>query len=76
MSERQSAAKKEGTGEKGLRFLRDFNLFVGAAALGGAVLLPPLAAPLTVYGAFNVAQAGGFEVAHRAAKKHRKKSPE
>jgi len=69
---RPKQEKREGAGEKGLRFLRNFNLFVGGAALAGAALVPPAAAPLAAYGAFNLAEAGGFEVFRKSAEKRRK----
>lgn len=74
MAEKAPGGKKEKWGEKGLRFLRNFNLFVGGVALAGAVVVPPLAAPLTAYGAFNVAEAGGFEALRRVAKKRGQKA--
>lgn len=69
-----SGAQKEGAGEKGIRWYRNFNAAVGGIALVGAAIAPPLAAaPLAVYGGFNVAQAGGAEVARRYVKKRRVK---
>lgn len=65
---------KEGTAEKGARFYRDFNMFVGGVALvGTAVVAPPLAAPLGVYAGFNFLQAVGGEGVRRYAKKRRLK---
>jgi hypothetical protein len=56
----------EGIGEKGLRYYRNFNVAVGGVALAGTMIVPPLLIPpLLLYGGFNVAQAGGAEVARR-----------
>jgi hypothetical protein len=67
-------SEKEGAAERTARIFRNLNA-VGALALGGAaVLMPPLAAPLGVLAAIDVAQAGGFEVARRWAKKKRRQS--
>lgn len=65
----------ENVAERGSRFFRNLNLFVGGVALGGAaaIVAPPLAAPLAAYGGFNVLQAGGFEAARRYSKKKRLK---
>jgi hypothetical protein len=64
---------KEGSAERGSRFFRDINA-VGALALGGAAIVaPPLTAPLWALAGLNAAQAGGFEVARRIAKKRRLK---
>lgn len=64
----------ESTGEKGAKLYSNFNAVVGAVALGASVLLPPLAAGAAVaYGAFNLVQAGGGEVARRHFEKKRKK---
>jgi hypothetical protein len=70
MGEKQT---KEGKAERASRFLRNINLLGAVALEGAAVLVPPLAVPLTALAAFDVAQAGGFEVARRASKKHRLK---
>jgi hypothetical protein len=67
--EKASAKNKEGAVEKGSRWLRNVNIIGGVACLGAAVLAPPLVATgLTAYGAFNLAQAGGYEAARRWAK--------
>lgn len=63
----------EGGVEKGARWYRNFNAFVGGVALAGAAIAPPLAVPLTAYAGFNFLQAGGAEALRRHAKKRRKK---
>lgn len=67
--------KKEGVAERTARFFRNVNI-LGAVAIGGAAILaPPVAvAPLTAWAGLNAAQAGGFEVARRWAKKQREKT--
>lgn len=62
----------EGKVEKASRWLRNINA-LGALALGGlAILAPPVAAAgLNTLAVIDVAQAGGFEVARRTAKKKR-----
>ena len=70
----EKSEKKTGKGEKALRFLRDFNIFVGGAALVSTVIAPPVAAAaLTAYGAFNLAQAGGYEALRQGVKKRGKR---
>lgn len=65
---------RESTPEKGSKWYRNFNAAVGGIALGASVLLPPAAAGVAVaYGVFNLAQAGGGEVARRHFKKKREK---
>jgi hypothetical protein len=68
-----SEHSKEGGFEKFNRYGRNFNAAVGAIALGGASIVasPAIAAGLGVYGAFNMAQAGGFELLRRRSKKKR-----
>jgi hypothetical protein len=63
----------EKSSERLMRFGRNFNAFVGGAAVAGAVLAPVAAGPLLAYAALNGAQAGGFEVGRRFAKKRRLK---
>lgn len=59
---------KENSPEKVSRFLRNINI-LGAFAVGGvAVLIPGPNVILAGWAALNVAQAGGFELARRAAK--------
>ncbi len=66
----------ESVGEKGSRWYRNFNAAVGGIALGASVLLPPAAAGIAMaYGVFNLAQAGGGEVARRHFAKKRAKKP-
>lgn len=72
MSEK-SPQSKESSPEKLSKFGRNFNVFVGAAALGGAAIIPGPNVILATYGWFNMAQAGGFEWLRRAAEKRRKK---
>jgi hypothetical protein len=81
MSEKINGKKskeKKGILERGSRFGRDFNIAVGGIALVGAAITPPLIATgLGIYAAINFAQAGGFELARRHAKKKQvKKSTE
>lgn len=77
MSERlkdskETKKKRETKTERGARFYRNFNMFVGGVALGGAAIAAPvLAAPLGVYAGLNFLQAGGSEVVRRYAKKRR-----
>lgn len=67
-------APREGKAERASRWLRNFNL-IGAVALGGAaVVLPPLSPILHPLAAIDVAQAGFFEVARRAAKRKKTQS--
>ena len=73
MAEKQKNRSKESTAERGARFFRNFNIFVGGAALAGAAILPPVAAPLSAYAGFNFLQAGGSEAVLRYAKKRRLK---
>jgi hypothetical protein len=70
---KSSDKKKEKSSERLMRFGRNFNAFVGGAAVAGAVLAPVAAGPLLAYAALNGAQAGGFEVGRRFAKKRRLK---
>lgn len=56
------------------RFGRNFNIAVGALALVGSALVPPLAVPLEAYAALNGAQAAGFEAARRHYAKKRTKN--
>lgn len=71
---KKSKNNKENAAERGSRFFRNLNVFVGGVALGGAaVVAPPLAAPLAAYGGLNLAQGGGFEAARRYSKKKRLK---
>lgn len=73
-SEKLSGANKEGGLEKTSRFFRNINVVGAVACFGAAVALPPAAAvALQAYGAFNLAQAGGFEVARRWAKNRQRK---
>lgn len=66
--------KKPGLGERSLRFLRDFNLAVGAVALSGAVLFSgPFAAAAGAYAGLQGLQAGGYELARRAVKNRNEK---
>lgn len=72
--EKLPVKNKEGAIEKGSRWLRNVNVIGGLACLGAAVVAPPLVATgLQVYGAFNLAQAGGYEAARRWAKNRTKK---
>jgi hypothetical protein len=65
---------KEGGLEKGSRWYRNFNAFVGAAALAGSVVVSPaVALALQAYGAFNLGQAGLGELGRRYAKNRRLK---
>lgn len=65
---------RRGWFESGSRFGRDFNIFVGTVALAGTFIAPPAAAAaLGIYAGINYAQAGGFEVARRYAKKREQK---
>jgi hypothetical protein len=63
----------EGSVERLSRYGRNFNAAVGAIALGGAAVVasPAIAAGLGLYGAFNLAQAGGFEWARKKSETHR-----
>lgn len=73
MGEKVESSKygRENAAERGTRFFRNINA-VGAVALGGAaILVPPLAAPLSVWAGINAVQAGGFEAARRYSKKKR-----
>lgn len=72
MGERTNGSKT-GMAEKAAKFYRDFNA-VGAVALFGiGVLVPPIAPAMNVLAGIDVLQAGGGEIARRAAKKSRKK---
>lgn len=72
----ESQPVSENWGEKGSRWLRNFNLAVGAVALTGALVVPsPASEALAAYGVFNVAQAGFFEITRRWAAKHRIAKP-
>jgi hypothetical protein len=72
-NERFSGKSREGRLEKGSRWLRNVNIIGGLACLGAAVVAPPLAAgALNIYGAFNLAQAGGYEATRRWAKNRKK----
>ncbi len=66
--------EKKRASEKTMEFGRNFN---GAVAVGafvvGAVVAPPLAVAANAYGAFNAAQAAGFEGGRRWLKKRDKK---
>lgn len=73
MSEKRSKLEKRGLLERGARFGRDFNIFVGSVALAGALVVPPAAVPLAAYAGLNYAQAGGFEIMRRLGKKRQKK---
>jgi len=76
MAEQVQKSEKRGKGERALRFLRDFNLFVGGVALIGAVAIPAFAIPLKAYGGLNIAQAGGYEVWRRGVKKRQQTKTE
>ncbi len=74
MTEQFKFDGKEGGLEKGSRWYRNFNAFVGAAALAGSVFVSPaVAAALKVYGVFNIGQAGLGEIGRRYAKNRRRK---
>ncbi|MEX2014517.1 MAG: hypothetical protein WD885_01105 [Candidatus Saccharimonadales bacterium] len=74
MAEKFKSKSGEGGLEKGSRWYRNFNAFVGAAALAGSVVLSPGAAlALQAYGVFNLGQAGLGEIGRRYAKKRRQK---
>lgn len=74
MAEKFNFKNKEGGLEKGSRWYRNFNAFVGAAALAGSVVVAPAAAlALQAYGAFNLGQAGLGELGRRYARKRRLK---
>jgi len=67
--------EKEGGLEKGSRWYRNFNAFVGAAALAGSVVVSPaVALALQAYGVFNLGQAGLGEIGRRYARKRRIKT--
>ena len=67
------SSEVESTPEKLGRFGRNFNAFVGAAALAGAAIIPGPNVILAGYGWFNLMQAGGFELLRASAKKSREK---
>lgn len=74
MAEKFNFKNKEGGVEKGSRWYRNFNAFVGAAALAGSVIVSPaVALALQAYGAFNLGQAGLGELGRRYAKNKRSK---
>ena len=74
MAEKIKFKSKEGGVEKGSRWYRNFNAFVGAAALAGSVVVSPgVALALQAYGVFNLGQAGIGEIIRRSVKNKRLK---
>ena len=64
---------KEGSAERISRVMRNLNILGALALSGAAMLFAPAAPALEVLAGIDVAQAGGFEVARRAAKRRRTK---
>jgi len=65
--------EKEGTAERGARFLRNVNA-LGALAWGSLAIIAPVgASAFSLLAGVNVVQAGGFEWARRYAKKKRQR---
>ncbi len=74
MGEKLEKQKKDKGSERLWRFGRDFNIVVGVGALAVSTVLAPAAAAVAgAYGAFNLAQAGGFEALRRHQQKKRLK---
>lgn len=72
--EKRQSGGKESTGEKLSRWGRNFNAFVGAVALAGSFVAPPVvAAGLGIYAGLNFAQAGGFEALRRRLSKSKRR---
>lgn len=63
---------RESVGERLSRFGRNFNMAVGGIALAGAAIIPGPNVLIAGYGYFNLAQAGGFELLRKHAKKKNK----
>ena len=72
MSERVKG-NKTGVSEKAAKFYRDFNILGAAALFGIGLLAPPVAPAMNILAGIDVLQAGGGEIARRAAKKSRQK---
>lgn len=72
MASEKYRGSNENTAERLSRFGRDFNAIVGAVALAGAAVIPGPNVLLATYAGFNFAQAGGFELLRRHAKKKKK----
>lgn len=62
---------REGGVERASRWLRNVNALGAIAFAGAAVVAPVGAIAFNTLATLNVLQAGGFEVARRAAKKKR-----
>lgn len=71
--EKPDKDNKEGVAERSARFFRNLNALGAIAFLGAAVVAPPAAIAFNTLAAIDAAQAGGFEVARRWAKKRREK---
>jgi hypothetical protein len=68
-AEKIGNGKKEGKAEKASRILRNLNAAGAVALFGAGVILPAGAAAFNTLAAIDVAQAGGFELFRRHAKK-------
>ncbi len=66
------ANSKESFGESAARFGRNFNTVVALGAGAVALAIPGPNVLISSYAALNAAQAGGFEVLRRWAKKSKK----
>ncbi len=62
---------KEGVAERSARYFRNLNALGAIAFAGAAIVAPPAAVVLNAFAAVDAAQAGGFELARRWAKKRR-----
>lgn len=75
MAERiqSSTISKEGTAERGWRFLRNINALGAVAVAGIATLIPGPNLLLASYAGLKAGQAGFFEIARQSSKSKRLK---
>jgi hypothetical protein len=66
----EKGKEKRGVLERGAAFFEKLHYGLGAAAVGGALLLPEFSAPLLVFGAWEVAHGALWNwLKNRAAKR-------
>lgn len=72
-AEKPTKDDKAGVAERSARFFRNINALGAVAFAGAAIVVPPAAIAFNTLAAIDAAQAGGFELARRWAKKRREK---